>query len=32
MDRKELMRYVGSAQQLMYVRPIVYQEGRAEGL
>ena len=32
MDRKELMRYVGSAQQLMSVRPIVYQEGRAEGL
>lgn len=32
MDKKELMRYVGSAQQLMSVRPVVYQEGRAEGL
>lgn len=32
MDRNELMRYVGSAQQLMSVRPVVYQEGRAEGL
>ena len=32
MVRKELMSYVGSAQQLMSVRPVVYKEGRAEGL
>lgn len=32
MDRKELMRYMGSAQQIMSVRPVTYQEGRAEGL
>ena len=32
MVRKELMSYVGSAQQLMAVRPVVYKEGRAEGL
>jgi len=32
MDKKELLRYVGSMQQLISVRPVVYQEGRAEGL
>jgi len=32
MDKKELLKYVGSAQQLISVRSVVYQEGRAEGL
>lgn len=32
MDRKELLRYVGSMQQLVSVRPVLYREGRAQGL
>ena len=30
--KKKSMRYVGSMQQLAYVRPIQYREGRSEGL
>jgi len=32
MDQSEISRYVGSMQQLAYVRPFVYQEGRSTGL
>lgn len=32
MERKELLKRVGSMQQLAYVRPIVYGEGRSAGL
>lgn len=32
MDRQDLLRRVGSMQQLAYVRPITYSEGRASGL
>ena len=31
-DRKELLRMVGSMQQLAYVRPFTYEEGRARGM
>ena len=31
-DRKELLRMVGSMQQLVYVRPVTYEEGRARGM
>lgn len=31
-DRKELLRMVGSMQQLAYVRPVTYEEGRARGM
>ena len=30
--KSELMKYVGSIQQLAYVRPITYTEGRSSGL
>ncbi len=29
MDRKEILKYVGNMQQLAYVRPVVYDEGRS---
>lgn len=32
MDKKELLSYVGNMQQLMSVRPVLFKEGRAEGL
>ena len=32
MDKKELYQYVGSMQQVAYVRPIAYEEGRSSGL
>ncbi len=32
MDRQSLLKKVGSVQQLAYVRPITYQEGRSSGL
>ncbi|MDO4305488.1 MAG: aldose 1-epimerase family protein [Eubacteriales bacterium] len=32
MDKKEIMSYVGSMQQAMSVRPVLFKEGRAEGL
>lgn len=32
MERKELMRRVGSMQQLAYIRPLVYGEGRSAGM
>lgn len=32
MERKDLLRRVGSIQQLAYVRPVTYSEGRASGL
>lgn len=32
MDRQDLLRRVGSMQQLAYVRPITFEEGRASGL
>lgn len=32
MDRQTLLRRVGSMQQLAYIRPVTYQEGRASGL
>ena len=32
MNREELMSYVGSMQQVAYVRPIRYQEGRADDM
>lgn len=32
MDRQDLLRRVGSMQQLAYVRPVTYGEGRASGL
>ena len=32
MDRQSLLKKVGSLQQLAYVRPITYQEGRSSGL
>ncbi|MDE6938282.1 MAG: DUF4432 domain-containing protein, partial [Lachnospiraceae bacterium] len=31
-DRKELLRKTGSMQQLMFVRPVTYEEGRARGM
>lgn len=31
-DKKELLRLVGSMQQLMYVRPVTFEEGRARGM
>lgn len=32
MNKKELMKYVGSLQQVAYVRPVTYTEGRSSGL
>lgn len=32
MKKQELMKYVGSMQQVAYVRKVTYQEGRAKGL
>lgn len=32
MEKKELLRQVGSMQQLMHVRPVAYEEGRARGM
>ena len=32
MDKKELYQYVGSMQQVAYVRPIAYEEGRSSGV
>lgn len=32
MNRDEMLRHVGSMQQLAYVRPVTYQEGRSGGL
>ncbi len=32
MEKKELLRQVGSMQQLMHVRPVTYEEGRARGM
>lgn len=31
-DRKEVIRFVGNMQQLMYVRPVTFEEGRARGM
>lgn len=31
-DKRELLKYMGSMQQEAYVRPVTFQEGRAEGL
>ncbi len=31
-DKKELLRLVGSMQQLAYVRPVTFEEGRARGM
>lgn len=31
-DKKEILRLVGSMQQLAYVRPVTYDEGRARGM
>ena len=31
-DKKELLGLVGNMQQLAYVRPITYEEGRARGM
>lgn len=31
-DKKELLQRVGSMQQLMYVRPVTFEEGRARGM
>ena len=31
-DKKELLRLVGNMQQLAYVRPITFEEGRARGM
>ena len=32
MKKENLMKYVGSMQQVAYVRPITYTEGRSHGL
>ena len=32
MNKQELMKYVGSLQQVAYVRPVTYTEGRSSGL
>lgn len=32
MDRSEMLRHIGSMQQLAYVRPLIYKEGRAGGM
>ena len=32
MDREQLLRRVGSLQQLAYIRPVTFEEGRAKGL
>ena len=32
MKKEELMKYVGSLQQVAYVRPMTYTEGRSHGL
>ena len=32
MDKREQMKYVGSMQQIAYVRPVTYAEGRSSGL
>lgn len=31
-NRKEMLRAVGNMQQLAYVRPVMYEEGRAGGM